>query len=408
MKKNILGFILSFCSLAVVAQQGGMVDPQMEMDMVYLASDYLEGRETGKAGEAKAAAYIIRRFEQIGLSPKGVDGSWVQPFSFTYQPNPHAGKKMSVNGKNVVGFIDNGAATTVVIGAHYDHVGMGNFGSRHSGGPAIHNGADDNASGVTALLYLAEQLKGSTLKNNNYLFIAFSGEEFGLFGSKHFVDEPTIDLGSVNYMFNMDMVGRMSEDKQLVVNGAGTSPVWKQELNAIKSGGIKVTTTDSGVGPSDHTSFYKKDIPVLHFFTGQNKDYHTPEDDARFINFAGMQLVSDFMLELMERLDDDGKIAFSKTKEETGSRRAAKYKVTLGIMPDYSSDAGGLRIDAVLDDRPAAVAGMEDGDIITKMGDFDVKDIYGYMEALSKFKKGDRTIVVVRRGKELIEKIVEF
>jgi hypothetical protein len=402
----IVALVLAVTGL--FAQAPSEAEIKMEFDMVYLASDFLEGRETGKPGEAKAAAYIIRRFKEIGLTPKGTDGDWLQPFAFNYKANPHVEKGMEVSGSNVAGYIDNGAENTIVIGAHYDHLGRGAFGSRYLDGPAIHNGADDNASGVTSLLYLADRIKKSNLKNNNYLFLAFSGEEFGLFGSKHYVDNPTVDLTKVNYMINMDMVGRLDEDKRLIVNGAGTSPVWKDELKAIDIGGIDVQTTDSGVGPSDHTSFYKNDIPVLHFFTGQHKQYHRPEDDANLINFVGLKDVSDLIYTLVERLNDAGKIEFTKTKDTSDDRKVSKFKVTLGVMPDYASTDGGMLVDVVLDDRPAARAGIEDGDIIVKIGEYDVKDIYGYMDALSKFKEGDKTIVVVKRGKDVIEKEVEF
>ncbi len=382
----------------------------LKTDVVYLASDYLEGRETGKAGEERAAAYIAARFDEIGLAPKGSGGTYFQSFDFKYNPNPHGsnGEAEARTGKNVVAYLDNGATATVVIGAHYDHLGHGISGSLHTGEPAIHNGADDNASGVAALLRIAEYLQGGKATNNNYLFIAFSGEELGLFGSKYFVENMTIDAGQVNYMLNMDMVGRLNEEKVLAVNGAGTSPAWKEVLPAIEVAGIDVKTSDSGIGPSDHTSFYLQDLPVLHFFTGQHQDYHKPVDDAHLINFEGLRDVSDFIIALIEKLDDRGKLEFTKTRDEQQGRQAARFKVSLGVMPDYVYQGEGMRIDGVLEGRAAAQAGLEKGDVIIRIGDVEVKDIYGYMEGLSKFESGDQTIVVVKRGDEVIEKAVTF
>jgi len=402
-------FLLVLC-MSVGLTMAAQTMQDLKTDVVYLASDYLEGRETGKAGEVRAADYIAARFEEIGLTPKGSGGTFFQSFDFKYNPNPHGsnGEAEARTGKNVIALLDNGAATTVVVGAHYDHLGHGIAGSLHTGEPAIHNGADDNASGVAALLRIAEYLKGGKATNNNYLFIAFSGEELGLFGSKYFVENMTIDAAQVNYMLNMDMVGRLNEERVLAINGVGTSPAWKEVLPKIEVGGIQLKTTDSGVGPSDHTSFYLADLPVLHFFTGQHTDYHKPADDAELINFKGLYDVSDFIIALIEKLDDSGKLTFTKTKDEQQGRQAARFKVSLGVMPDYVYQGEGMRIDGVLDGRAAAEAGFEKGDIIIRIGDTEVKDIYGYMEGLSKFKAGDQTIVVVKRGEEVIEKAVTF
>lgn len=381
---------------------------KMQVDVVFLASDLLGGREAGKPSGDMAAKYIATRFEEIGLEPKGIGGSWFQPFEFQYNENPHAttGGESRI-AKNVVGYLDNGAATTVVIGAHYDHLGHGMPGaSLHVGEPAIHNGADDNASGIASLLFLAQYLKNSNLKNNNYLFLAFSAEELGLIGSKKFVEKPTLDLSTVNYMLNMDMVGRLNEEKVLAINGAGTSPTWKDALAKINVAGIKVKTTDSGIGPSDQTSFYLIDLPVLHFFTGQHTDYHKPSDDSELVNYQGIYDVSTFIATLIQDLDNDGKLTFTKTKDE--SQQGASFKVTLGVMPDYVFDGEGMRIDAVMDDRPAIKAGLQKGDIVIQIGDVKVKTIYDYMDGLAKFKKGEKAMVKVKRKEETLEKEVPF
>lgn len=410
MIKRIL-LLLSLSLLIITAQHAQKVDlalQQIRVDLVYLASNDLEGRETGKKGEKLASDYITSRFEAIGLSPMGDDdqSSYLQSFAFEFSSNPHSTDTQTKYGKNIVGYLDNQAPTTVVIGAHYDHLGRGDFGSRDVNGPQIHNGADDNASGVSALLYLAEKLKGSDLKKYNYLFIAFSGEEMGLQGSKYYVKNPTIDLEKVNFMLNMDMVGRLDEEKSLVINGAGTSPVWKSLFPKINTFDLNISTTDSGVGASDHTSFYLENIPVLHFFTGSHADYHKPSDDSELINYDGIKEIADWMYELLTRLPES-KIEFSKTKDEN-SRRAASYKVSLGVMPDYTSSGTGMRIDAVMDDRPAQKAGMLGGDIIIQIGDLKVKDVYDYMEALNKYEKGSTTLVKVKRGEETLELTVVF
>lgn len=408
MKFQSLLFILIISVTSLWSQIPSKAVQQIEVDVVYLASNLLEGRMTGEKGEAIAAQYIATRFENIGLLPKGQNGTWFHEFQFHYNSNPHATEGgMEGTGKNVVGYLDNNAPTTVVIGAHYDHLGYGLEGSSLStGGPEIHNGADDNASGAACLLYLAEYLKNADAKNNNYLFIAFSGEEMGLFGSKRFVDNPTIDLSTVNYMLNMDMVGRLNEEKVLAINGAGTSPIWKEILPEIQVDDIKIKTTDSGIGPSDHTSFYLKDIPVLHFFTGQHTDYHKPSDDSELVNYDGLFSVSRYIATLVNILDKRGRLEFTKTKEE--QKQGASFKVSLGVMPDYVYDGEGMRIDAVIDGKPAEKAGLEPGDVVIRIGDVDVKDIYDYMEGLSKFNKGDKTIVKVKRKESVVEKQVEF
>lgn len=403
-------FLLLISSYSLFAQSNKNSLQNLRVDVVYLASDLLEGRETGTEGEKWAAQYIASRFEQIGLKPGGSNSTWYQSFDFKYNPNPHGGTGgEDRTGKNVLGYLDNGAATTVIIGAHYDHLGHGDFSSLAANDKSIHNGADDNASGVASLLYIANYLKTSgKAKNNNYLFMAFSGEELGLVGSKAFVNNPTLDLAKVNYMLNMDMVGRLNAEKVLAINGAGTSPLWKDALAAIKVAGIQPKTTDSGVGPSDHTSFYFADKPVLHFFTGQHTDYHKPSDDAEKINYEGTLDVGNFIIALIEMLDGKGKLAFTKTKDEDENRRAASYKVTLGVMPDYVYNGEGMRVDGVIDGRPGAKAGLLKGDIIVQMGDLPVKDIYGYMDGLSKFKAGEKTKVKVKRGDKTVEVEVTF
>lgn len=314
-------------------------------------------------------------------------------------------------GHNVIGYIDNGAPTTVVLGAHFDHLGYGEDGNSmlRTGEKMIHNGADDNASGTAALIELARLLKSSKSKSNNYLFIAFSGEELGLYGSKYFTENSTIDLGSVNYMFNMDMIGRLNDStKVLSVGGFGTSPIWETVVKKNDSKLPFVVRVDSsGSGPSDHTSFYRKDIPVLFFFTGQHKDYHRPSDDSDKINYNGQLQVVKYIMNIISGLDDHkGKIAFLKTHEPQVS--TTSFRVTLGIMPDYTYDGAGIRADGVTEGRPAHKAGIKAGDVIVQLGIHPINSMETYMQALNKFKKGDKTTVKYKRGEETLESPIEF
>ncbi|HAV54387.1 MAG TPA: peptidase M28, partial [Aequorivita sp.] len=375
-------------------------------------NDSLNGRKTGSDGERKAADYIAKRFEDLGLQPKGSEG-FFQKFTYKASKNPHQEAEFTAEnnestktGQNVIAYLDNKAENTVVIGAHYDHLGMGGEGSLYREGEAIHNGADDNASGVAMMLHLADSLqkKGSP-KNNNYLFIAFSGEEEGLLGSNYFVKNPTINTKKVTYMLNMDMVGKLNSENTLAVYGVGTSPVLKQTVNA-NAGSLNISENESGVGPSDHTSFYLADIPVLHFFTGQHEDYHKPSDDAEKVNFEGMKIVSNYIFSIIKDLDNQPKLPFKKTKNE--SEVVPEFKVTLGVVPDYLFSGKGMRIDGVSEDKPAQKAGLQKGDIVVKMGDFEVTDMMSYMKSLSKFEKGQTAKVTIERGGELKEVDVTF
>jgi aminopeptidase YwaD len=304
-------------------------------------------------------------------------------------------------GHNVIGYIDNGAANTIILGAHYDHLGYGeDKNSLYSGStPQIHNGADDNASGTAALIELGKLLKKSKLKNNNYLFIAFSGEELGLFGSKYYTEHPAVDLSQTNYMINMDMIGRLNDSTRgVTIGGYGTSPVWGTELSSTDKY-LKINFDSSGSGPSDHTSFYRKDIPVLFFFTGSHSDYHKPGDDADKINYNGQLMLLKYIYGVVEKTNDKGKLAFTKTREaqQMGKR---SFSVSMGIMPDYTFSGTGVRADGISEGKPAEKAGLKTGDIILQIGDYKIPDVQGYMQTLGKFKKGDATKVTVKRGAE--------
>jgi aminopeptidase YwaD len=302
-------------------------------------------------------------------------------------------------GHNVVGYINNGAANTVILGAHYDHLGYGeDQNSLYTGtAPQIHNGADDNASGTAALLELSKMLKASKLKNNNYLIVSFSGEELGLFGSKYFTEH--MPTNSANYMINMDMLGRLNDSTHgLTIGGYGTSPLWGQLLTE-KDKFFTIKFDSSGSGPSDHTSFYRKDIPVLFFFTGVHSDYHKPTDDADKINYNGELQVVKYIYNIIDAANKKGKLGFTKTRE-TQQMGKSSFKVTLGIMPDYTYNGSGVRVDGVSEGKIAQKVGIKAGDVVIQLGDIKFTDVQSYMGALGKFNKGDAAKVKVKRGNE--------
>jgi len=321
-------------------------------------------------------------------------------------------ERPTMTGHNLIGLLDNGKENVVVIGAHYDHLGFGDEGSLHRGEPAIHNGADDNASGVATMLQLARDLaEMDEARANDYLFIAFSGEEKGLFGSNYWTKHPTLPIATLNFMINLDMVGRLDTANHLAISGTGTSPVWDSVLTDLRTpvriqgkvnaDTLSIKTSAGGVGPSDHTSFYLQGVPAIHFFTGAHSDYHKPSDDEPLINYPGMLRVTRFIESLIVKLNDDGKLTFTKTAD-ADSASTPRFKVTLGVVPDYMFDGKGMRIDGVTDGKPAAAAGLKTGDVVVKLGALDVTDMMSYMKALGQFAHGDHAkVVVLREGKEV-------
>jgi len=315
----------------------------------------------------------------------------------------------TLTGHNVIAFLNNKAPQTVVIGAHYDHLGYNELGGStyrktENEKPQIHNGADDNASGTAALIELAEIIKKAHLSKYNYLFIAFSGEEEGLLGSNYFCKHPTIDGTKINYMINMDMLGRLDSTKNtFAIDGVGTSPTWNTALAKINIDGIKPKTSESGMGASDHTSFYNIGVPVLHFFTGTHYDYHKPSDDDQLINYKGELAVLKYIYNLIYNLEQEPRLVFTKTKDtHSATGGGAGFKVTLGIMPDYLHEGKGVKIDGVTEGKPAALAGLKRGDILIKLGADEVADMQAYMKCLGKYNKGDKVKgKVVRDGAEI-------
>ncbi|MGB5983645.1 MAG: M28 family peptidase [Nonlabens sp.] len=439
--RNTLLFILVCLALSCKKESATesvqVMSGDMKTDVQILAADSLQGRETGTPYELAAADYIAKRMKQSGLQPAGNENTYFQTFSFKPSSDPHQEAAFVdekgdgfLTGTNVIGMIDNNADHTVIIGAHYDHLGMGGEGSLHRGDAAVHNGADDNASGVAVMLELGYRFresenetnftarfgseekengvflnKGGNFKNSNYLFIAFSGEEMGLLGSNYFTKNPTVDMDKANYMINMDMVGRLNDESVLAISGTGTTPRWKQVLKSANED-FELALSESGVGPSDHTSFYLNDIPVLHFFTGQHTDYHKPGDDANKLNYNGMQQIADYIERVVVELNGAGKLPFRKTKNE--SEEVPRFKVALGVIPDYLFTGKGMRIDGVSEDKPAQKAGLQKGDIVIKLGDSTVVDMMSYMRVLSTYEAGDKAQVIVDRNGKKIEETITF
>jgi aminopeptidase YwaD len=320
-------------------------------------------------------------------------------------------KENQRSGTNVVGYLNNGAAYTIIIGAHFDHLGFGEDGNSmlRSSEKLIHNGADDNASGTAALIELARMIKKEKLRKTNFLFLAFSAEELGLFGSKYYTEHPSLPLAAVSYMINLDMVGRLNDSSHTItIGGYGTSPAWSNTFAVQRDNQfMRFKFDSSGTGPSDHSSFYRKDIPVLFFFTGLHTDYHRPTDDANRINYEGEYRIVQLVYNIIKATPAESKLSFTKTREQQMGT-ATRFAVTLGIMPDYTFNGNGVRVDGVTDGRPAKKAGLIAGDIIIQLGETNTSSIEKYMQALGKFKKGDKTQVKFKRAEAALSADIQF
>ena len=313
-------------------------------------------------------------------------------------------------GKNVVAYIDNKAAHTVVLGAHVDHLGYNQDKNALDINNDIRNGADDNASGTAALIELAKTLKKASKEvdgynKNNYLIIHFSAEELGLIGSKYWLDNPTIQT-NFNYMVNMDMVGRYDATKKMSLGGYGTSSKWSEIISKTPTT-ILYTIDSAGTGPSDHASFYRKDMPVLFMFTGSHADYHKATDDWDKINYMGQKDILRFVQGIIQTTNSYGKLDFLKTRE-AAMGRSTKFTVSLGVMPDYAYTGTGLRIEGASAGKLGEKLGLKAGDILLQMGDYKFIDVMSYMTTLSKFKKGDSTFLIYKRGTEEIKVDIVF
>jgi aminopeptidase YwaD len=298
------------------------------------------------------------------------------------------------------------AAEYVVVGAHHDHLGLGGpgSGSRMPDTVAVHNGADDNASGVAAVIELAHKAASEKKNRRSLLFVTFSAEEMGLVGSRAFTAEPPVDLDQVSAMFNFDMIGRLdSTTRTLSIGGTETASEIDSLLNQYNPD-FELALSGEGTGPSDHASFYLKEIPVFFVSTGAHSDYHTPEDDASLINYAGASDITSYAYDLLTAVANADQML---TFREAGSlQRASRgnLKVTLGIMPDFAGiEKRGLRVDAVTKGKPAFKGGMKKGDIITAIDGKKVGNIYDYMNRLNVLEPDQIiTVDILRDNKNLV------
>lgn len=308
---------------------------------------------------------------------------------------------------NVGGYIEGNDPSLknewLIIGAHFDHLGMGGDGSLYRGEePQIHNGADDNASGTTGVLELAEKFVSVKDKiKRNIAFFTFSGEELGLLGSNYLVNNLPFPVQSAIAMINMDMIGRLN-DSSLIVYGTGTSSGWKDILNKFNTQGFKLTLNEEGFGPSDHSSFYGAKIPVLFFFTGTHEDYHKPSDDTEKINFQGEQDILNYIYDIVMDIDGNPERPDYLLVEKKQTGQMFARKVYVGTVPDFASNVDGYKISGVSEGSPAQLAGLQGGDIIISFGGKKISNIYDFTYALGDFVPGDEVDVVVKRGGEQI------
>ncbi|HUF64532.1 MAG TPA: M20/M25/M40 family metallo-hydrolase [Gemmatimonadaceae bacterium] len=397
------------CPSAAVLTQG-ITSPLAHVR--YLADDALEGRRAGSTGERCAGDYIAHEFRRLGLVPAGDDGTFFQEVPLASAVNPHA---PSGTGRNVVAILQGSDSAlrgeAVVIGAHYDHLGWGGIGSLAPDERAVHNGADDNASGVAVLLEVARLISSGPRPARSLVFIAFTGEESGLLGSAHHVANPAVPIERTRAMLNMDMVGRLG-DRPLIVNGRGTAQEWARIIaDAAEAEGIEVVTGEDGYGPSDQTSFYARDVPVLHFFTNTHPDYHRPTDDWQSIDAAGLARVASMVTRLaLAAADQRTTLTLVRGAGRPPSAAGGSgggYGAYLGSIPDFSPVERGVRITGVRAGSPAEQAGLAAGDTIIRFDATEIADIYAFTDALRSRKPGDAVLVtVLRDGRELPLRVV--
>ena len=374
----------------------------------YLADDGLKGRLAGSDGERCAGDFIAREFARLGLKPGGENGTFFQSLDLASVLNPHA---PGGTGRNVIATLEGSDPELkrewVVVGAHYDHLGEGGTpNSLAPGERAIHNGADDNASGVATVLWVAERLAAGPRPARSVAFVAFTGEESGLLGSAYYVNHPASGADPIVAMVNLDMVGRL-HGGTLLVYGVGTAVEWTALLEpAAARAGVAIATKGDGYGPSDHTSFYLKDVPVLHFFTNTHGDYHKPSDDWDKIDPKGLTAVATIVGDVAAAAANSRpRLTLKRGAGEPpkpGSGTSRGYGAWLGSVPDFTPVERGVKLSGVTKGSPADTAGIRAGDIIVGLGTHDVADLQGMTDALRAHKPGDVVDVQVLRGGERV------
>ena len=388
-------------------------------DVRYLASDALEGRGTGTAGNDSARAFIARRFATVGLTPivlatgcaRDCRPQFSQPFVARSAAAAHAGRIAELPTGNVVAMIPGRdpalRGQVVVLGAHLDHLGRSTFGALDPGQPnEIRNGADDNASGVATIIELARLLKANPPRRS-VAIVAFSGEELGLLGSAWFVEHAPFALDSIQAMLNFDMVGRLRDDKLMVYGTATATEMAEIVAGANTAPAFKLVAIGDGTGPSDHASFYLKNMPVLHFFTDLHDDYHRSTDDADKINAGGMARVVEYAERIVRTLGDrTARLTFVRAPVQASAMGASSrsgVQVYLGSVPDMGAvDVKGMRLSGVRPGSPADLGGLTAGDVILSIGGVAVVDLNSYSDALYRHKPGDEVEIVALRGTERV------
>jgi hypothetical protein len=379
---------------------------EMLNDVRYLADDNLAGRLIGTPGADTAAAFLARRFQDAGLRP--APGGWFQKFSV--DPNAPAAAHAGIGGavgENVIGILPGHDPTLrseiVIVGAHYDHLGPGRFGALDPDSMGkIHNGADDNASGASALIHIAHKLAANP-PARTVVFIAFSGEEAGLLGSDYYVKHPLFPLTATYAMVNMDMVGRLRADRLLIYGSATATefPALLDSLNAGPEARFDLKASGDGWGRSDQSSFYAVGKPVLHVFTDLHEDYHRTTDDWQKINADGLARVADFTATIVRTLADRrGRLTFVNVPQPVAvaEGRTSGYGAYLGTVPDMAGSSGGVRLTGVRAGSPAEQAGLKGDDVITRIGEMAVTDLQAMTDALRQHKPGDTVEVRFLRG----------
>jgi Zn-dependent M28 family amino/carboxypeptidase len=383
---------------------------QASKDIRYLADDAREGRGIGTAGLDSAAAYVAAAFQKIGLEPGG-DAGFFQPFTVD-SGAPATAHNPGIAGahiKNVIGLLP-GTGTladqSVVIGAHYDHLGLGGVEAMDNPDSTgkVHNGADDNASGTVALMEIARRLSREQAPNRRtFVFVAFSGEEMGLLGSTYYVKHPARPLTTTYAMLNLDMVGRLG-DRKLAVFGTETAKEFPALLDSVTTQDqMPVSGTGDGYGSSDHESFYTQSIPVLHFFSGMHEDYHRTTDDWQKIDLNGLVRIAGVAADVAERLATRTAPLTYVRVETRRPVAGGGYGAYLGTIPDMTESPGGVLLSGVRAGSPAEEAGLKGGDILIQLGDHTIKNLYDMTDALNAHKPGDTVVLVFLRNGQRTE-----